>query len=333
MRALVYDRLGDAEESELGLVVRELEDPVPGPGEIRLRVSAYGLNQADILLRSGRHYQASGIPKRLGYEASGVVDAVGEGVTRFRVGDRVSTIPDVEGPYWCANEYALAREEFTTPWPKGWSAAEAAGFWMQYLTAYYPMKEIFPLAKDDWVVITAASGDTGLGAMRMAKALGARVIATTRTSHKREFLTEQGADATIVTTEEDVTASIGSVTGGEGARLVSDEIGGGLVAEYIDGLAVDGIAYIHGGLSGTNDVTFPIMPLVRRRAGLYGYSVIDEMRDPEKLHRGVIFITDLIRNGTLGRPVIDSEFPLSEAAAAYARMKSGTQRGKIVVTL
>ncbi|NUH40147.1 zinc-dependent alcohol dehydrogenase family protein [Streptomyces samsunensis] len=329
----MYDRLGEGEDSELGLVIRDLDVPEPGPGEVRLRVSAYGLNQADILLMSNRHYAISDLPMRLGYEASGVVEAVGPGVTRFGVGDRVSTIPNIDGPYSCANEYALAREEFTTPWPEGWSAAEAAGFWMQYLTAYYPMKEIFPVAEGDWVLITAASGGTGLGAIRIGKALGARVIATTRTSEKCAFLREQGADATIATAEEDMTAAIMSITGGEGVRLVSDGVGGGFVAQYVDALAFDGIAYVHGGLSGTNEVSFPILPLVRRRAGLYGYSLINETRDPEALRRGIGFVTELINSEALGRPVIDRVYPLCEASAAYERMKAGLQRGKIIIAV
>ncbi|MFI0420891.1 zinc-dependent alcohol dehydrogenase family protein [Spongiactinospora sp. 9N601] len=333
MRALMFDRTGDGDESELGLVIRDIEAPKPGPGEVAIRVSAYGLNQADILLMNNRHYTRSDLPMRLGYEASGVVTAAGPGVTRFAVGDRVSTVPNIDGPYSCANEYALAREEFTTPWPEGWSAAEAAGFWMQYLTAYYPMKEIFPVAEGDWALITAASGGTGLGAIRIAKLLGARVIATTRTSVKRDFLMEQGADATIATAEEDVTAAIMSITGGEGVRLVSDGVGGGFVAEYVEALAFNGIAYVHGGLSGTNDVSFPILALVHRRAGLYGYSLINELRDPESLRRGIGFVTERIAGGSLGRPVIDRVFPLEEAASAYERMKAGRQRGKIVVTL
>ncbi|SDG99296.1 NADPH:quinone reductase [Sinosporangium album] len=333
MRALVYDRLGEEDDAATGLVVRDIDIPEPGPGEIRLLVSAYGLNQADILLMTGRHYTRSDFPMRIGYEASGVVDAVGAGVTRFAIGDRVTTIPNTEGPYSCANEYALAREEFATPWPEGWSQAEAAGYWMQYLTAYFPMKELFPVAEGDWVVITAASGGSGLGAIQMAKALGARVIATTRTSEKRQFLIDQGADATIATTEEDTTKAIMSITGGEGARLIADGIGGAFVADYIDALADKGIAYIYGALSGANDITFPVLPLVRRRAALYGYSLINETRDPAALARGVAFVTDLIADGVLHKPVIDRTYPLSEAPAAYDRMKSGVQRGKIIVTL
>ncbi|GII92547.1 zinc-dependent alcohol dehydrogenase family protein [Sinosporangium siamense] len=333
MRALFYDLLGDTDDAATGLVVREVDVPTPGPDEVLIRVSAYGLNQADILLMNGRHYTSSDFPMRLGYEASGVVEAVGAKVTRFQVGDKVSTIPNVEDAYSCANEFALAREAFTTPWPEGWSAAEATGFWMQYLTAYYPMKELFPLSEGDWVFITAASGGTGLGMIRMAKALGARVIASTRTSEKREFLLKEGADATVATAEENVTEALMAITGGEGVRLVSDGISGGFVAEYVDALAVGGIAFVHGALSGTNDLAFPVLPLVRRKAGVHGYSLINETRDPVTLQRGIDFVTQGIADGVLGRPVIDSTFPLSEAAAAYDRMKSGVQRGKIVVTM
>ena len=184
----VFDRFG--EKSDFGLTVAPR--PEPGPGEVRFKVAAFALNQADLLLTEGRHYVKAALPIRLGYEGCGVVDAVGKDVTQVNVGDRVACVPNVDGPYWTAGEYALASERFVVPWPQGWSAAQAAGLWMQYLTPYFPFAELFPIRPRDWVMITAASGGTGLGSVRVARLLGARVIATTRSPHKRQALYEHG---------------------------------------------------------------------------------------------------------------------------------------------
>jgi len=324
---LVFDRVGD----ELGLTYREVPVPNPGPDEVRIKVAAFGLNQADILLMSGRHYVVSDLPLTLGYEAAGIVDAVGESVTRFRVGDRVSTLPNVDGPYSVAGEYALARESFTSAWPDGWSEAEACAFWMQYLTAYFPLRELFPVKPGDWLLITAASGGTGLGAIQVAKAGGARVIATSRTSAKREFLLAHGADAVVATDEEDLAVTVMELTDGSGASLINDTIGGGFVGRYVEALAYDGTIYIHGGLSGTNEVSFPIVPLVRRRGAVHGYSLINELRDDSARERGRAFVLDGLASKQLPRPVIDSVFSFDRCAEAYERMRTGVQRGKIVV--
>lgn len=326
--ALVFDDLGDRH----GLTVREVPLPEPGPGRLRIRTLAFGLNQADLLLMQGRHYVVGELPIRLGYEGCGIVDAIGRGVTGFRVGERVTTLPNVDGPFWMASEYALADAAFTAPWPEDWSPAEATGFWMQYLTAYFPMAELFPVSAGDWVVITAASGGTGLGAIAVAKALGARVIATSRTSAKRQLLLDHGADIVIATEEEPIAQAVLKVTDGAGARLINDTIGGPFVAEYVEALAFGGTIYVHGGLSGSNEVRFPIVPLVRRRGALHGYSLINELRMADARERGRRFVTEGIATGTLPRPLIDSIFPMEQAADAYARMASGQQRGKIVVS-
>ncbi|MFI6599419.1 zinc-binding dehydrogenase [Nonomuraea sp. NPDC050536] len=157
------------------------------------------------------------------------------------------------------------------------------------------------------------------------------MVASSRTSAKRDFLLDQGADAVIAIEEQAFAPALLAATGGRGADLVLDGIGGGFIAEYVEALAMNGVAYIYGGLSGTNDVAFPILPLVQKRAGVVGYSLINEVRDADRLRRGVEWVLARIDDGTFGRPVIDSVFDLSEAGEAYARMRSGAQRGKIIV--
>ena len=330
-RIAVFDKVGDVDAADF--IVSTVPIPDPGPGEVRFKVAAFALNQADLLLTEGRHYAKATLPIRLGYEGCGTIDKVGAGVTRFAEGDRVTCLPNVDGPYSTGGEFALAHEDFLTAWPEGWTAEEATSLWMQYLTPYFPFAEIFPFEAGAWVMITAASGGTGLGSIAMAKLLGARVIATTRTAAKVAALTAQGADVVLSTEQDDFVAEVMKVTGGEGVRLICDTLSGPYIPMLTETLADRGILFIHGALAGDNSFTLSALNLVYRRAGIYGYSLINELREPGAIARGTAFVTEALAAGTLPMPVIDGSFPLDDIRAAYARMRAGGQTGKIVVTV
>lgn len=325
----VFDNVGDGQD----FTVRTVPVADPGPGEIRFKVSAFALNQADLLLTQGRHYVTADLPIRLGYEGCGIVDAVGAGVTRFQPGDRVSVLPNVDGPYWTGGEYALAQEAFCVAWPEGWNAAQATSFLMQYMTPYYPYVEKFRFDPGAWVMITAATGGTGLGTVRLAKHLGARVIATTRSAEKVDVLKSHGADVVLSTDQPDFVEKVMAATDGKGVNLITDSLCGPYVAMLNETLAQEGILYIHGGLSGDNNFTMPVLNIVHRQAGVHGYSLINELRKPGALERGLGFITTAISRGELAPPTIDSVFPLDKVKDAYTRMQSGKQVGKIVVAV
>lgn len=247
----VFDIVGDRPD----FMVATVPIPEPSPGEVRFKVAAFALNQADLLLTEGRHYAKVNLPIRLGYEGCGVVDRVGKGVTRFKAGDQVTCLPNIDGPYSTGGEYALAREDFLTDWPKGWTAEQATSLWMQYLTPYFPFAEIFPFERDAWVMITAASGGTGLGSIAIAKLLGARVIATSRSPSKTEALLAQGADVVLSTERDDFVAEVMKITGGQGVRLICDTLCGPYIPMLTETLADRGILFIHGALAG--DTTSP----------------------------------------------------------------------------
>ncbi len=326
-KILLFDQVGD----DLGLVFRDVEPDQPGPHDVRFAVHAYALNQADILLMQGRHYVVGDLPFRVGYEACGIVEAIGEKVTKFKVDDKVTCIPNIDGPYSVAGEFALAHEDFLMAWPESFSAAEACSYLMQYLTAYFPLVELFPVGPGDWVMITAASSSAGQGATKIAKLLGANVIGTTRTSAKKDFILSQGADAAIATGEENLVDRVMEITDGQGVNLVNDTIGGPFVDSYIEAIAERANIYVHGGLSGTNLVSFQIVPLVRKKGAVHGYSLINEMRDPVARERARTFLTDALSSGKLPAATIDRIFPFDQAIAAYDYMRSGEQKGKIVV--
>ena len=324
---LQFDAIGD----RCQLVFRDLPAAPPGPREVRIKVCAYALNQADLLFMRGRHYAVASLPARIGYEASGIVEAVGAEVTRFLPGDRVCTIPNVDGPYLVAGEFALAHEDFLSYWPDGFSDAQACAFWMQYLTAYFPLKESFAVGPGDWVLITAASSSAGLGALRVAKLLGANTIATSRSDAKRRILLDSGADAVIATDHEPLADRVLEITGMRGVRVVNDTIGGSFVGRYVEALADRAHVYVHGALMGEMEVRFPILALVRKAASLHGYSLINHTRDSSALERGKRFVSQALASGGLPPPRIDRIFAFEEAIDAYAYMESGTQVGKIVV--
>lgn len=312
------------------LILRELPAGEPGPGEVRYRVHAIGLNRADILYMQGGHYTPTVYPVRIGYEACGIVDAVGPGVAEFKIGDRVSAIPFGDPKYCVAGESAITPARFLAPWLAGHSPEEAAATWMQYMTAYFPLREVSTLAAGDAVLITAASSSAGLGAIQLAKYLGARVIATTRTDEKRDFLMRAGADFVVVTDAGNVAARILESTENRGVRVVYDAVAGPFMGQYADAVARKAQIFVYGALGGAATIESPILPLIRKGATIELYSLINYLQEPDAVDRGREFIWSAIRTGAF-RPIIDRVFDLEQAIEAYAYMAAGMQKGKIVL--
>ena len=328
MKAIRFHRMGGPEV----LHIEEIELLPPGPNEVRIKVSAFALNRADLLLMVGQHYTAASFPSRIGSEASGIVDAVGENVSGFNVGDRVSTIPFHTAIHGVQGEYATVPAQYLAPWPEGLSATEACSVWMQYLTAYFPFNEITQIGEGDWVLIAAASSSAGQGAMQIARAQGAKVVATTRTVKKQNLLQELGAHQVIVTEEEpDIATRILELTEGKGVKLAYDPIGGDFTSQYAEAMAWHGVIILYGVLAGTS-TDIPVVPMVRRAAVLHPYSMFNHVSEPDQLKRGIHFISEKMKQGLL-RPRIDHVFSFSDAIEAYHYMESNQQSGKIVVSL
>lgn len=325
-RIVIFEKTEDGHR----LAFRDVEAPEPGPNDVRYKVHAFALNRADILYMEGRHYVETEAASRIGYEACGIVDAVGENVTQFKIGDRVTCIPYPDARYGVAGEYAITPEAFLAPWPENLSAEEACSVWMQYLTAYYPLKDVANVGPGDTVLVTAASSSAGLGAIQLGKLLGARVIATTRTAKKRDALLEARADAVVVTDEENLSERMMALTDGAGVRVVYDAIGGSFVERYADGLADDALIYVYGLLGGDTTIHIPILPMVRPGATLNAYSMINHARHPRRLFEGKLFVSLAVESGRL-RPVIGRVFSFEETAEAYSYMESSEHTGKLVV--
>ena len=314
------------------LQIEDLPLEEPSEGEVRLKVEAIGLNRAEVMFREGQYLEDPELPSRLGYEAAGIVDAVGPGVGDIQVGDCVSTIPAFSmGTYGVYGESAIVPAYAVASYPDNLSASEGAAIWMQYVTAYGALIDIGQLKAGDTAVISAASSSVGLAAIQVAKAAGAVAIATTRGSAKKQFLLEAGADHVIVTNEEDLVESVIAITAGNGANLIFDPIGGPLLQTLADAAAVGATIVEYGALS-PDPTPFPLFSALKKGLAVRGYTLFEIVKDAERLARCKQYIYDGLKSGAL-KPVIDSTFPLDAIVDAHRYMESNRQKGKIVVTV
>ena len=316
-----------------GPEVLKLEDlPLaePGKGEIRMKVEAIGLNRAEIMLRKGEYLETPQLPSRLGYEAAGVIDAVGPDVTGLRIGDRVSTIPSFPmSQYGVYGESAIVPAYAAAHYPEKFSAIEGAAIWMQYITAYGALIEYGGLKKNDSVLMTAASSSVGLAAIQIVKATGGVAIATTRGADKKAFLLEAGADHVIVTDEEDLVERGMALTSGKGVRVVFDPVAGPLLEQLAAVTAPGGIIFEYGALA-PHPTPFPLFPALAKGLTIRGYTLFEIVKNPEMLKRGKDYIYHGLESGSF-KPIIDRTFPLADIAEAHRYMVSNRQKGKIVV--
>jgi NADPH:quinone reductase-like Zn-dependent oxidoreductase len=318
-----------------GAEVLKLEDlPLaePGKGEIRLKVEAIGLNRAEIMFRKGQYLETPELPSRLGYEAAGIIDAIGPDVTDLQIGDRVSTIPSFPmGQYGVYGESAIVPVYAAAHYPNTLSAIEGAAIWMQYMTAYGALIHYGNVKKDDTVLITAASSSVGIAAIQIVKAAGGVAIATTRGADKKAFLLEAGADHVIVTDKEDLAERGLALTSGKGVRVVFDPVAGPLLEKLAEVTASGGIIFEYGALA-PQATPFPLFPALAKGLTVRGYTLFEIVKDPENLERGKNYIYKGLESGSL-KPIIDRTFPLADIVEAHRYMVSNQQKGKIIVTV
>lgn len=323
--------------------VLELEDlPIEQPkaGEVRIKVRAIGLNRAEVMFRTGQYVEQPEFPSRIGVEASGVVDAVGPEVTRVRIGDKVSLATGQStGRYGTYGESAIIPAASAIPYPDNLSPEEAASIWVQYLTAYFAFVDLAKIQPGESVLVTAASGGAGLGAIQLARLLGATTIATTRSAAKKQGLLDAGAHHVIATGEEDLVARVKEITRGKGATLIFDAIAGATFPALAEAVAWGGRIILYGALGGF-ETPYPLWTGFARNFSLRSYMVytycgvatLGLPRNEEAFARAVAFIQKNLAAGKL-KPVIAKTFPLSEIRQAHRYLESNQQLGKIVVTI
>jgi NADPH:quinone reductase-like Zn-dependent oxidoreductase len=303
----------------------------PGPAEARVRIEAIGLNRSEAMFRAGRYPVKPPLPCLIGYEACGIVTALGGQVSGFAVGDRVSILPRFSlGTYGVWGEEAIVPAFALEPAPPGLSPAQAASVWMQYLTAY-AIIEVAQAGIGDFVIIRAASSSVGLAAIQLANWAGAIPIAATRTSAKAEALKAHGAAHVIATDEVDLVADVMRITDGKGARIVFDPVGGPYVETLTSAMAERGIIFIYGGLS-EQPTPYPHWNMAFKGLSLRGWVASEIWNHP---HRYAAAKAHILQGLALGKlqPVIAASFPFSDIAEANRFLESNQQIGKVIVTL
>ena len=302
----------------------------PAAGQARVRIEAIGLNRSEAVYRSGQYLVPPKLPSLMGYEASGVIDALGAGVTGFAVGDRVCVLPNFRmGEYGVYADQAIVPATSLVAPPPGLGPVEAASVWMQYFTAF-GIVQAGRLELGDFVLIPAASSSVGLAAIQIANWLGAQPIALTRSSAKAGALRAQGARHVIASSECDVAAEVMRITGGRGAKVVFDPVGGPFVETLAKAMSEEGILIIYGSLSGAA-TPYPHWSAALKGLSLRGWVASQIWNHPQRFAR----FRDLILQGLAGghlHPVVAKTFTLDDIVEAHRYLESNQQVGKIIVT-
>jgi NADPH:quinone reductase-like Zn-dependent oxidoreductase len=329
-RIIHFTKIGGPEV----LSFKDIKVSSPGPGELRIKVKAIGLNRTECLWRSGiSAIEELKLPARLGYEAAGIVDAVGPDVTNFAIGDHVSTIPAFsQSQYGIYGELVLAPAYATVKYPSNLSFMQAASIWMMFATAYGALVEEAKLTAGDVVLIPAASSSVGLAAIQIANMLGATPIAITRSSKKRKQLEEAGAAHVIASEEQDLVTEVMKITGGIGARVVLEAVGGPNFPKLINSMTTRGTLIIYGLLS--DEMTpLSMLDIISKMPIITGYQLKSTLTNPGRFISAVNFILGGLATSSL-KPVIDSKlFTFDQMVDAHRYMETNQQFGKIVVSV
>lgn len=323
MRAIIVPEYGSSDVCEL----REVDPPEVGPGEVLVDVRAVGLNFADIVRRRGEYPGTEKPPYVPGREAAGVVTAVGDGIDR-EVGDRVVVF--VSGGAYAEQVAAPASTTFDIP--ESMSFTEAAGFPIQFLTAYHVLHTCGGVDAAETCLVHAAAGGVGTAAVQLAARTGTEIFATASTESKRELAASLGADHTIDYTAEDVADVLNGHTDGRGVDLVLDGVGGDVFHESLDALAPFGRLVTYGFASG-DIADVDTGRLLFENDWVVGFHLRNAIEtDPDVIYAAVPELSEALVSGEL-RVVVGETYPLEAAGEAQASIESRQSTGKVVLEL
>jgi NADPH:quinone reductase len=320
MKAIQIHAYGEADQ----LSYEEVPLPAPKPGQVRVKVQATGLNFVEIYLRKGLY--KTELPYRPGAEFAGTVDALGEGVTSFEIGERVATARG-SGGY---GDFALASAEQLVSIPSELSLEQAAALMLQGMTAHYLARSTYTLKSGDTALVHAAAGGVGQLLVQIAKKFGAWVFGTTSSIEKAEIAREAGADEVILYTQEDFETAVQRLTKGNGVEVIYDGVGKKTFAKGLNCLAPRGMMVLYGQASGPVD---PFDPQILNQKGslfLTRPSLSHYLRTREELLQRSNDLFQWMAAGEL-KINIDRNYPMVDAAEAQRYMEAGHTKGKVLL--
>ncbi len=323
MRALLVSDLAD---DHRGCTLTDLAEPEPGPGEVRVRVRAAAVNFPDLLMTRGAYQLKPELPFTPGLELAGEVDALGDGVTAWRVGDAVLG----GNRFGAMAEYAIVPATALRAKPVRLSWEEAAAYGVAYLTAWVALTRCGRVEPGEWVLVHGAAGGVGLATVDLAKALGARVIAAASSAEKRAALADLYAPDSVIGAEPGFRDAVKALTGGRGADVIFDPVGGDIFDESTRCIAFGGRLLVIGFASGRIPEVSVNMPLIKGfsvvgvRAGEYG------RRFPERGAENIAAIDALAAEGKI-RPHVHAALPLSDWREGFAMLERREVVGKVVL--
>ena len=305
----------------------ERDVPKPGESQILVKVAAAGINRPDVMQRKGQYPPPPGAPDIPGLEIAGEVAAVGGKVKRWKVGDKVTAL--IAGGGYA--EYCLADETVALPVPKGFSMVEAAALPETFMTVWHNVFQRGALKSGETILIHGGSSGIGTTAIMLAKAFGAKVIVTAGSPQKCAACRKLGADIAIDYKTQDFVAATKEATGGRGADLILDMVGGDYAERNHDAAAVEGRIVQIATQQGFK-VTINLLKIMQKRLTHTGSTLRPRpVADKAMIARALADKAwPLLAAGKI-KPVIDSTFPLRDASKAHARMESGAHVGKIVL--
>lgn len=325
MRAITITSPGDPEV----LRIAEVPDPRPAAGEVLIDVVASGLNRADLLQRQGLYPPPPGAPPYPGLECAGLISALGDGVTGWQIGEEVCALL-AGGGY--AEKVAVPAGQ-VLPVPAGMPVASAASLPEVACTVYSNVVQLAAVAAGETLLVHGGASGIGTFAIQLGRALGARVACTAGSAAKLDRCRELGSDLQICYADTDFVAAVREFTGGRGADVILDIMGASYLGRNMDALAPDGRLMVIG-LQGGTRAEIDLNQLLRKRASVHATSL--RARPAAQKAAIVAGVRDqiwpLVEAGAI-RPVIDTAFPLADAAQAHRRMESSGHTGKILLAV
>ncbi len=329
MKAIQFDRHGGADV----LQVVEMDMPTPKAKEVLVRNRAIGVNYVDVQHRQGGYYPVN-LPLIPGIEAAGVVEAVGDAVREFQVGDRVAYAGYMGGNY---AGYTLVPEDRLVPVPEAIDFEQAAGGLMQGLTAYVLSHWVYPIKQGDWVLVQAAAGGVGLMLVQCARLCGATVIGTVSSASKADVVRGAGADHIVVYTEQDFQAEVMRLTENRGVQVVYDAVGQTTFEQGMRSLRKRSHMVVYGQTSGSG----PLMLDVNRLSGITENSFAGSLtvtwaaashyiEDRDEFLACARSVFELMADGRLQARIAE-RMPLERAADAHRMLESRQVVGKVLL--